>query len=108
LKIIAVTGCPYGQVFTYMAAVALEKAAEELGHEIKIEMQGANVIGNKIEAQDMIDADFVIFATDLPVKEEARFYDNFIFRIQLQKAIRDPGLLLTEAVRNYLEKTEYK
>ena len=41
MKIVAVTACITGIAHTYMAAEALERAAKELGHEIKVETQGS-------------------------------------------------------------------
>ena len=41
MKIVAVTSCPTGIAHTYMAAEALEQAAKDAGHEIKVETQGA-------------------------------------------------------------------
>ncbi|HOA65294.1 MAG TPA: PTS fructose transporter subunit IIB, partial [Coprothermobacter proteolyticus] len=41
MKIVAVTACPTGIAHTYMAAESLEKAAKELGVEIKVETEGS-------------------------------------------------------------------
>ena len=41
MKIVAVTSCPTGIAHTYMAAEALEQAAKDAGHDIKVETQGA-------------------------------------------------------------------
>ena len=43
MKIVGITACPTGIAHTYMAAEALTKAAQEMGHEIKIETQGVEV-----------------------------------------------------------------
>ena len=40
-KIVAVTGCPTGIAHTLMAAEALKKTAELMGHSIKVETHGA-------------------------------------------------------------------
>ncbi|HJW64719.1 MAG TPA: PTS fructose transporter subunit IIB, partial [Actinomycetes bacterium] len=37
MKIVAVTSCPTGIAHTYMAAEALEQAAKDAGHDIKVE-----------------------------------------------------------------------
>ena len=47
-KIAAVCACPMGLAHTFMAADSLEKAAKELGIEIKIETQGADGIQNEL------------------------------------------------------------
>ena len=41
MKIVAVCACPTGVAHTYLAKRSLEKAAEKLGHQIKVEAQGA-------------------------------------------------------------------
>jgi fructose-specific phosphotransferase system component IIB len=41
MKIVAVTSCPTGIAHTLMAAEALKKTAEVMGHEIKVETQGS-------------------------------------------------------------------
>src|SRR6185369_3893176 len=48
MKIIAVTACPTGIAHTYMAAEQLEKTAKTLGHQIKVETQGAMGIENEL------------------------------------------------------------
>lgn len=39
-KVIAITSCPVGVAHTYMAAENLEKAAKEMGVDIKVETHG--------------------------------------------------------------------
>ncbi|EQI45633.1 PTS system, Lactose/Cellobiose specific IIB subunit [Clostridioides difficile Y247] len=41
MKIVAITSCIAGLAHTPMAAKALEQAASKMGHEIKVEQQGA-------------------------------------------------------------------
>ena len=41
MRIVAVTTCPTGVAHTYMAAEAIKEAAEQKGHEIRVETQGA-------------------------------------------------------------------
>lgn len=51
MRIVAVTTCPTGVAHTYMAAEALKTAAEEQGHWIKVETQGALGVENEITAR---------------------------------------------------------
>ena len=44
MKILAVTACPTGIAHTYMAAEALQTAADKLGLKIKVETQGGEDI----------------------------------------------------------------
>ncbi|WP_422448710.1 PTS fructose transporter subunit IIB [Thermoanaerobacterium sp. DL9XJH110] len=104
MKIVAVTSCPTGIAHTYMAAEALERAAKQRGHKIKVETQGSIGIENKITQKEVNEADLVIFAADVAVKEEARFKGKPIYRTEAQKAIKNAGLVIEEAVKMAFEK----
>ncbi|MBL4935665.1 PTS fructose transporter subunit IIB [Clostridium sp. YIM B02515] len=99
MKIVAVTACPTGIAHTYMAAEALEKAAKTLGHQIKVETQGSIGIENKISQKEADNADLVIFAADVAVKEEKRFKNKPIYRVEAQKAIKNAKAIVEEAVK---------
>ncbi|SNX54327.1 fructose PTS transporter subunit IIB [Thermoanaerobacterium sp. RBIITD] len=99
MKIVAVTACPTGIAHTYMAAEALEKAAKELGHMIKVETQGSIGTENKITKKEAEEADLVIFAADIPVKEESRFKDKPIYRTEAQKAIKNAKAVVEDAIK---------
>lgn len=73
MKLLAITACTAGVAHTYMAAKFLEKAAKKQGYEIKVEKQGANGIEDRITAQDVAQADGIIYATDVGVAEQERF-----------------------------------
>ena len=59
-KILAVTACPTGIAHTYMAAEAIQKAAEAKGCWVKVETRGSSGAKNVITAQEIADADGVI------------------------------------------------
>lgn len=99
MNIVAVTSCPTGIAHTYMAAEALEKAAKKLGHQIKVETQGSIGIENKISQKEADNADLVIFAADVSVKEDRRFKDKPIFRVEAQKAIKNAKLVIEGALK---------
>lgn len=99
MKIVAVTACPTGIAHTYMAAEALEKAAKQLGHNIKVETQGSIGIENKISKKEADEADLVIFAADVAVKEESRFKDKPIYKVEAQKAIKNAKAVVEEAIK---------
>ncbi|MDP9750856.1 PTS fructose transporter subunit IIB [Thermoanaerobacter pentosaceus] len=99
MKIVAVTACPTGIVHTYMAAEALENAAKKLGHKIKVETQGSIGIENKITQKEIDEADVVIFAADVAVKEESRFKDKPIYKVEAQKAIKNAKAIIEEALK---------
>ena len=71
-SIIAITACPTGIAHTYMAADALKLAAERAGIDLTVETQGSS--GSTPVGADIIaNADAVIFATDVGVRDRQRF-----------------------------------
>ena|SRR5713226_3426032 len=89
MKIVAVTACPTGIAHTYMAAARLEKTAKDLGHEIKVETQGALGIENALSENDIRQAKAVILAVDIKVEGRERFKDVQIIEVPLQEAIKN-------------------
>ena len=75
-------------------AECLERAGKLLGHDIKVETQGAMGIENRISAKDVEGADAVIFAADIPVQGRERF-DGIakILEVPVQLAIKNPAEL---------------
>jgi fructose-specific phosphotransferase system IIB component len=90
MKIIAVTACPTGIAHTYMAAARLEKVGKSLGHEIKVETQGAMGIENKLTDSDIRQADVALFAVDIEVEGRERFNGVRIVQVPLQEALKTP------------------
>jgi len=90
VKIVAVTACPTGIAHTYMAAEQLEKTGQSLGHEIKVETQGAMGIENELAQSDIAAADIVIFAVDIEVEQKERFDGLKIITVSVQDALRNP------------------
>ena len=91
MKLVAVTACPTGIAHTYMAAEQLQKAAKALGHEIKVETQGAMGIENELSAADISAAEAAIFAADIEVENRERFAGIRVLEIGVQQAIKDPA-----------------
>ena len=89
MKIVAVTACPTGIAHTYMAAARLEKTAKDLGHEIKVETQGALGIENRLSENDIRQAEVAIFAVDISVEDRDRFKGLKVIEVPLQDAIKD-------------------
>ncbi|HNQ21901.1 MAG TPA: PTS fructose transporter subunit IIB [Phycisphaerae bacterium] len=94
MKIVAVTACPTGIAHTYMAAEQLEKTAKVLGHQIRVETQGAMGIENELSAADIREAEVVIFAVDIDVEKRERFSAKRIVQVAVQEAIRNPKAVL--------------
>lgn len=97
MKFVAVTSCPTGIAHTYMAAEALEQAAQAAGHEIVVETQGA--AGSEPLAPEVIDsADAVIFGVDVEVRDRYRFEHKPIVQVGVKKAISDASAIVEQAV----------
>jgi fructose-specific phosphotransferase system IIB component len=90
VKIVAVTACPTGIAHTYMAAEQLEKTAKTLGHQLKVETQGAMGIENELSVQEIREADIVLFAVDIEVEQRDRFNGKKIIQVPVQEAIKNP------------------
>jgi fructose-specific phosphotransferase system IIB component len=96
MKIVAVTACPTGIAHTYMAAEQLEKTAKAMGHQIKVETQGAMGIENELTASDIQHADVVIFAVDIAVEQPERFVGRKQIQVPVQDAIKNPKGVLAK------------
>ncbi|MFL6222042.1 MAG: PTS fructose transporter subunit IIC [Actinomycetes bacterium] len=96
MKIVAVTSCPTGIAHTYMAAEALEQAARNAGHEIKVETQGA-AGAEAVADADIAGADAVVFAADVEVRNRERFAGKPLVQTSVKRAINDAGGLIAEA-----------
>jgi PTS system fructose-specific IIC component len=96
MKIVAVTSCPTGIAHTYMAAEALEQAAKNAGHEIKVETQGA-AGAEAVPDADIAAADAVVFAADVEVRNRERFAGKPLVQTSVKRAITDAPNLNAEA-----------
>ena len=100
MKIVVVTACPTGIAHTYMAAEKLTEAALAMGHDIKVETQGAMGIENEITKQDIEEADVALFAVDIAVEDEHRFTDLRVIKVPVAEAIRNPEAVMTQLGQN--------
>lgn len=96
MKIVAVTACPTGIAHTYMAAARLEKIARNLGHEIKVETQGAIGIENKLSENDIRQAHIAIFAVDVEIEGRERFHGVRVIQVPLQQALKNPESIFSK------------
>lgn len=94
MKIVAVCACPTGVAHTYMAKKVLEKAAQKLGHEIKVEAQGALGIENEISIQEAMDCDVVILAIEVGIAKKDRFTGKPTVNVPIQSVVKSPETLL--------------
>ncbi len=87
-KIVAITSCPTGIAHTFMAAEALQRGAEALGHSIKVETQGSVGAQNALTPADIAEAELVIVAADAKV-DLSRFAGKPLYETSTNAAIRD-------------------
>ena len=96
MKIVAVTACPTGIAHTYMAADQLGKTAKALGHQIKVETQGAMGVENELSESDIRQAELVILATDIEIEGVDRFQKIRTIRVPVQEAIKNPMAVFSQ------------
>lgn len=98
MKIVGVTSCSTGIAHTYMAAESIKKAAKKLGYTVKVETQGSIGIENRLSAKEIQEADLVIFAADLPVREVERFSKVKVYECSTEAFIKNADKALKEAL----------
>ncbi len=96
-RLVAITACPTGIAHTYMAAEALEAAAGRAGVEISVETQGS-AGSTPLPQATIAGADAVIFATDVGVKDRARFAGKPMVASGVKRAIDDSDGMIRDAV----------
>lgn len=97
-RVVAVTACPTGIAHTYMAADALTQTADARDDvDLTVETQGSS--NNESVSQATIDAaDAVIFATDVGVRNKARFAGKPVIESGVKRAVNEPKKMIEEAV----------
>lgn len=98
MKILAVTACPTGIAHTYMAAEALQKAADKLGLKIKVETQGAMGLENVLTARDIAAADLVLIASDIEIEQKERFLGCPLRQVPLEAVLIDAITVLKASI----------
>jgi PTS system fructose-specific IIC component len=96
-SVVAITACPTGIAHTYMAADSLKLAAERAGIDFTVETQGSSG-SNPMSAATIAAADAVIFATDVGVRDRARFAGKPVIASGVKRAINEPDKMIAEAV----------
>ena len=94
-RVLAVTACPTGIAYTYMAAEALEKAAAQMNLSIKVETNGSAGVKNRLTAQEIEQADGIIVAADKNV-ETARFAGKKVLFVPVSDGVHKPQQLLEQ------------
>ncbi|WP_242274391.1 PTS fructose transporter subunit IIABC [Bacillus cereus group sp. BfR-BA-01310] len=93
MKLLAITSCPNGIAHTYMAAENLQKAADKLDIQMKIETQGGIGVENELTEKDIREADGIIIAADRAVNKD-RFVGKKLLVVGVQDGIRRPEELI--------------
>ncbi|MGP9724134.1 PTS fructose transporter subunit IIABC [Corynebacterium sp. AOP40-9SA-29] len=98
VKLVGVTSCPTGIAHTYMAADALTQAADARDDvELVIETQGSSG-GDKLTKAQIDEADAVIFAHGVGVRDIERFAGKPVVDVPVKKGISDPDELIDRAI----------
>lgn len=96
--IIGVTGCPAGIAHTYLAAESLERAAKELGYEVKVETNGSIGVKNSPSAAEIARASAIVVACDKQV-DMARFNGKPLIKTGVKAPIKDGKGLIEQALK---------
>lgn len=96
--IIGVTGCPAGIAHTYLAAESLERAAKELGYEVKVETNGSIGVKNSPTADEIARATAIVVACDKQV-DMARFAGKPLIKTGVKAPIKDGMGLIEQALK---------
>ena len=104
MKIVAVTACATGVAHTFMAKRAIEDAAKDRGHEVKVETQGATGIEDELTKQDLQEADILIIASDVKLARSERFEGIKKVEIPVSAAIKNAGSLIRKIEEKLKEK----
>ena len=96
-RVLAVTACPNGIAHTYMAAEALNKAAEKLNISCKVETNGSDGPKNVLTADEIAACDGIIVAADKNV-ETSRFDGKPVLFAHVDDGIHKPEQLLQNVV----------
>ena len=84
--LVGVTSCPTGIAHTFMAAAALEKAAQALGYKMKVETQGSVGAQNTLSFEEIGRSDAVIIAADAFV-DKTRFAGKRLYETSTKEAL---------------------
>lgn len=95
--LVAVTACPTGIAHTYMAADSLVAAGKKAGVTVHVETQGSSG-STPLDPATIANADAVIFATDVGVKDKNRFAGKPVIASGVKRAINEPDKMVAEAL----------
>lgn len=97
-KILVVTACPTGIAHTYMAAEAMEKAANKVGCAVKVETRGSGGAKNVLTESEIADADCIVVAADTQVPMD-RFDGKRVIECPVSDGISKADELIQRALK---------
>ena len=100
MKIVGVTSCSTGIAHTYMAAEGIKKAAKKLGYRAKVETQGSIGIENRLSKADIEEADLIIMAADVSLREPERFEGIKVYECQTNDFIKNADKAMEKAIES--------
>lgn len=97
-KIVAISNCPAGIAHTYMVAEQLKKKGKAAQMEVRVETQGANGVEDKLTAQEIKNADYVILAIGRGISEDdrKRFAGKKVIHIPVSEALKNIDAVLSD------------
>ena len=105
-KVVGVTACIMGVAHTYMSAESLRKFCKKDPRfdSVHVETQGSIGIEDELKKQWIEEADIVILTNEIQIKNRDRFDGKIIHEINGAKLIKNPKLVMDEAISLYEEK----
>ena len=100
MKIVSVCACTSGIAHTYIAKEKLIRAAESMGHTIKVETQGTIGTEDELTAEEIKEADVVI---DIAITGTERFEGKPTIKVPTNVCVKAPKKLI-EKIENELGK----
>lgn len=94
MRIVGITACTAGIAHTYIAKEKLIRAAQELGHEVKIETQGSLGLEDELTMDDVKKADVVIIAADIGVMKKERFEGKKVVEMPVSVVVKSPKAVI--------------
>ncbi len=91
MKIVAITSCIAGLAHTPMAK-SFRTSCIKMGHEIKVEQQGAMGRVNTITKEEAQDADFILIASDQTISGMERFDGKKVIKVKIGIALKNQKL----------------
>ncbi|MHC9537161.1 PTS fructose transporter subunit IIABC [Dellaglioa sp. BT-FLS60] len=95
--LIGISACMTGIAHTFMAAQALTDEAKKRGMRVKIQTNGSTGIENKLNNDDIAEADAIIIAHDVKV-DESIFGDKEFIDVPVKRAINSASTILDQAL----------